>query len=62
MTNEWKTEKHHKCTDIEKLGTTRSVMAAVPYIVSGLGRTLFTQFQATWYLWDWVYMGSTSRL
>lgn len=45
--NEWKTEKHGKCTDIEKLGMTRSAVAAVPYVASGSGRTQFTQFQAT---------------
>jgi hypothetical protein len=37
------------------------VMAAVPYITSGSGLK-FTQFQAIWYLLDWVYMGSTSQL
>jgi hypothetical protein len=60
--NEWKTEKHHKCTDIKKLGITRSMMAAVPYVTSSSGHTQYTQLQATWYLWDRVYMGSTSRL
>jgi hypothetical protein len=35
------------CTDVEQLGMTQSVMAAVPYIASGSGHTQFTQFQAT---------------
>jgi hypothetical protein len=46
MTNKWKTEKYYKCTDIEQLGTTQIVMAAVPYVPSSSGLTQFTQFQA----------------
>ena len=29
MTNEWKTEKRHECTNIEQLKTTRIVKAAL---------------------------------
>jgi len=33
--NEWKTQKRHKCTNIEKLWTTRNMTAAVRHVTSG---------------------------
>jgi len=42
--NEWKKEKGHGCTNIEKLQKTRIMMTSVPYVASASG---LRQFQAT---------------
>jgi hypothetical protein len=50
--NEWKTQKRHASTNMEKLRTTRIMMATVRYVASGVG---LRQFQAAWFLFHRAY-------
>jgi hypothetical protein len=50
--NEWKTDKHHKCTNIAQLQTTQIMTAAVAVVGTLEG---FTNFKAAWFLLDSEY-------
>jgi hypothetical protein len=50
--NDWKTQKRHASTNIEKLLTTRLMLATVRYVVSGVG---LRKFQTAWFLFHKVY-------
>ena len=50
--NEWKTEKHHECTNVGESRTSRIMVAALCDVTSGVG---CTKFQDTSFLLDRVY-------
>ena len=50
---ECKTEKRHKCTNIAQLQTIQILMAVV---LLRHFRFTILEFQAAWFLLDWVYM------
>ena len=45
--NEWKTEKHHECTNMGASKTTRIIMATVLHMPSSSG---LREYQAAWFL------------
>jgi hypothetical protein len=51
--NEWKIPKRHASTNMEKLRTTRIMMANVRYVAPGAGHT---KSQAAWFLFHRVYI------
>jgi hypothetical protein len=63
--NEWKTEECHECANTGKLQMTQFMIAALSYVTLNSG---LRQFQATWYLLDWVctliwkYFGLPSQI
>jgi hypothetical protein len=51
--NEWKTQKHHANTNMEKLQMIQIMMATACYMASGVGPR---KFQAAWFLFHRVYI------